>query len=115
VPNADPRFAPSWAVTYVTSPMPARHMRGGAEWAELGRIPYGVELPKVEKLAFSGKGQIHAWLRKFYTLMDAAGLCMWGAKGLQIDSISDNLAAVTGWEYSREKRSSTPRYRPPPR
>ncbi|GAH64193.1 unnamed protein product, partial [marine sediment metagenome] len=32
-----------------------------------------------------------------------AGLCMWGAKGLPVDAISENLAAVTGWEYSREE------------
>ncbi len=103
LPMSDPKNTPSFGTTYVTAATPARHMKGGAEWVEVGNAPRGVKFPPIEKYAYTGKGQIHAWMRKYYRVIDAAGVCLFGSFGLPVDAIRNQLAAVTGWEYSLEE------------
>lgn len=102
LPNADPKFAPSWGVTYITAATPGRHMKGGAQFVELGRIPQGADFPVVERLSNTGKGKIHAWMRKYYHAMEAMGLCLFGSRGFSVEALLAQFNAVTGMNFNKE-------------
>lgn len=103
LPCGDPRGMPSKAAVLITGAAPGQHMRGSVKWVESGLGPQGMEFPPLEKYTYSGKGQIDAWMRKYYHAVEAAGICLLGDWGLSVDSILNQLAAVTGQEYSLEE------------
>jgi len=103
LPNADPKFAPSFGTTYVTAATPARHMKGGAQFAELGKIPDGADFPAVERHVYTGKGEIHAWMRKYYHTMDAMGLCLFGSRGFSVEALLGQFNAATGMDFTRDE------------
>lgn len=98
IPAHDPKFTPGLASTYLLTATPARHTQGG----EL-LIPPGLELPETDKYVFTGQAEIHYKLVTAVEVCNAAGLCMFGYLSYPIQTIPDQLAAVTGWEYDLDE------------
>jgi aldehyde:ferredoxin oxidoreductase len=103
LPNADPKLAPSFGTTYITAATPARHMKGGAQFAELGKIPNGADFPALERHVYTGKGEIHAWMRKYYHTMDAMGLCLFGSRGFSVEALLAQFNAATGIDFTKDE------------
>ena len=97
LPAHDPRFTPGLATTYTLTATPGRHTQGGEL---LG--PPGLEVEKTDKYTYTGQATNH-W--KMVATMDAAqaaGLCMFGYLSYPVQSIPDQLNAVTGWNFTLE-------------
>ncbi|MDF2629988.1 MAG: aldehyde ferredoxin oxidoreductase [Symbiobacteriaceae bacterium] len=77
LPFHDPRCTPSFATTYLTDPTPGRHTAGGAHALELAyvNLPFPVDVPKVGRNNFAGKGPAHALMTKTKQVQMAVGLC----------------------------------------
>jgi aldehyde:ferredoxin oxidoreductase len=98
LPAHDPRFTPGLAMTYALTATPGRHTQGG----EL-LPPPGMELEAVDKYTYTGQATNH-W--KLVTTMDvanAAGLCMFGYLSYPVESIPEQLTAVTGWDFDMDE------------
>jgi len=81
LPFHDPRLTPSYATTYVADPTPGRHTAGGAHVVEVSHAnpPFPVDVPKVKRWDYAGKGPAHALLTKTKQVQAAAGLCEFSA------------------------------------
>lgn len=77
LPFHDPRLTPSYATTYLTDPTPGRHTAGGAYRLEgmYGHTPFKVDVPKVRRWDFAGKGPVQAVMTRTKQVQAAAGLC----------------------------------------
>jgi aldehyde:ferredoxin oxidoreductase len=111
VPMHDPRCTPGWGATYVSDPAPARHVRGGTAFVESGPVNESLYralgLPtKVEKYNPEGKGQMHAVLAGWQHLVNASGMCLFGADALAFSFI-DFMKAATGWDLTYDELINT--------
>lgn len=97
VPAHDPRFTPGLASTYLLDATPGRHTQGGEL---LG--PPGLELEERDKYQYSGHAGNHWKLVNSMHVINAAGLCMFGYLSYPIQSLPDQLSAVTGWEFDMD-------------
>jgi aldehyde:ferredoxin oxidoreductase len=97
----DPRATPSHGTTYLVDGAPGRHTPSGASFAEsMGlRVPLdGIELPKIRRQQYAGKGETHKVWSSFIHSINALGLCTFGATGtIATIPILDLLNAATGW------------------
>lgn len=77
LPYHDPKYAPSFATTYLTDPTPGRHTAGGAQFVEVAYSfpPFPVDLPRVRRYDYAGKGPVQATLAKAKQVQMAMGLC----------------------------------------
>ncbi|HWI52335.1 MAG TPA: aldehyde ferredoxin oxidoreductase family protein [Symbiobacteriaceae bacterium] len=77
LPFHDPRLTPSFATTYLTDPTPGRHTAGGAHTLEVAYAnpPFPVEVQKVLRWDFAGKGPAHAIMTQTKQVQQAVGLC----------------------------------------
>ncbi|UCF93287.1 MAG: hypothetical protein JSW39_03760, partial [Desulfobacterales bacterium] len=98
IPAHDPKFIPGLATTYLLTATPARHTQGG----EL-ITPPGLELPEGDKYTYTGQAETHFKLVTLVEVVNAAGLCMFGYLSYPVQSLPDQLAAVTGRAYDLEK------------
>jgi aldehyde:ferredoxin oxidoreductase len=96
-PAHDPKFIPGLAVTYLLAATPARHTQGGEMI-----VPPGLELPEVDRYVYTGHADIHRKLVAGVEVCNAAGLCVFGYLTYPIQSMAEQLAAVTGWEFGME-------------
>lgn len=109
VPMHDPRLNPSFATTYVTDPTPARHTQGGTAFLEFGfaMMPLKeVQLPKVKRYQYEGKGEAHATMSKIQMALGCLGLCQFLGT-FSTFPIIEIIEAVTGWKYSAEELMKT--------
>ncbi len=111
LPMHDPRQAPGWGATYASDPTPARHTRGGTQFAESGMAPQHVMdllgIPvKLEKYNPKGKGKYHATLAGWQHLINTSGACLFAADGLNFRFI-DVMKAITGWDLNPENTVQT--------
>jgi aldehyde:ferredoxin oxidoreductase len=111
LPMHDPRQAPGWGATYASDPTPARHTRGGTQFAESGMAPQHVMdllgIPvRLEKYNPKGKGKYHAILAGWQHLINTSGACLFGADGLNFRFI-DLMRAITGWDLNIENLIQT--------
>jgi aldehyde:ferredoxin oxidoreductase len=95
VPAHDPKKTPGLATTYLLTATPGRHTQGG-ELLE----PVELELPEIDAYQYSGHAENHLKLVALMEVCNAAGLCMFGYLSYPVQSIPDQLTAVTGWKYS---------------
>jgi aldehyde:ferredoxin oxidoreductase len=102
VPAHDPKFTPGLAPTYLLTATPGRHTQGG----ELV-IPPGMEIPDGDKYVYTGRAETHWKLVTYVEVCNAAGLCLFGYLSYPIQSIPEQLSAVTGWEYDMEEMEKT--------
>jgi aldehyde:ferredoxin oxidoreductase len=98
MPAHDPKFIPGLATTYLVTPTPARHTQGG----EL-LTPPGFEAPEHDKYTYGGQSDTHLKLVAIHEVVNAAGLCMFGTLCYPIQSLPDQLSAVTGQAWDLEK------------
>jgi len=98
VPAHDPKFTPGLASTYLLAATPGRHTQGGEL---LG--PPDLELPETDKYVYTGQSDTHLKLITSMEVCNAAGLCMFGYLSYPIQTIPEQLAAVTGWEFDMEE------------
>lgn len=98
LPAHDPRFTPGLATTYVISATPGRHTQGG----EL-LPPPGLELEARDKYTYTGHAANHLKLVTTMDVCNAAGLCMFGYLSYPVQSIPDQLKAVTGWDFTLDE------------
>lgn len=111
LPAHDPREAPGWGATYVSEPVPARHTRGGTQFAEDGMANpatmAALGLPSVlEKYNTKGKGKAHALLAGWQHLINTAGLCLFAADAMPYPLL-EVMNAVTGWNLTNEEMIRT--------
>ena len=98
MPAHDPKFVPGLATTYLVTATPARHTQGG----EL-LIPPGFDEPETDKYTYSGQAPTHLKLVAIHEVINAAGLCMFGALCYPLQYLPSQLSAVTGRDYDMEK------------
>jgi aldehyde:ferredoxin oxidoreductase len=108
IPMHDPRCTPGWGATYVSDPTPARHTRGGTQFAESGMINYptvcnALGIPvKMEKYDPANKGKWHAALAAWQHLNNTSGACLFAADGLNFPLL-ELLKAITGWDLNYDE------------
>lgn len=95
VPMHDPRFWPALATTYILDGTPGRHTQGSEMLP-----PYGLELPEHDKYEYSGKAENHRKLVNLTHAVNSSGICLFAYLTFHIQSLPDQLSAVTGWKYS---------------
>jgi aldehyde:ferredoxin oxidoreductase len=98
VPAHDPKLTPGLASTYLLAATPARHTQGG----ELLGAP-GLTLSELDKYVYSGHAENHMKLVTAVEVVNAAGLCMFGFLSYPIESLPDQLTAVTGWNFDLDE------------
>ncbi|MHA2253174.1 MAG: aldehyde ferredoxin oxidoreductase C-terminal domain-containing protein [Candidatus Kariarchaeaceae archaeon] len=104
VPMHDPRLNPSYGTTYVTDPTPARHTQGGAALQEAGSphiILEGIDLPRLKKYDYSGKGELHALLSNINQTAYGLGLCYYTGM-FAAYPLEEVINSVTGWNLTQE-------------
>jgi aldehyde:ferredoxin oxidoreductase len=98
VPAHDPKFTPGLATTYLLDATPARHTQGG----ELIQPP-DLNLKEQDKYTYTGSAENHWKLVNTVHVVNAAGLCIFGYMSYPIDSLPQQLAAVTGWDMDMDE------------
>ncbi len=106
LPMHDPRQAPGWGATYLCDASPAKHTRGGTQFAETGMAPPAVWEPlgvpaKMEKYNPKDKGKYHAIMAGWQHLINTSGACIFAADGLNFRFI-ELMKAITGWDLNAE-------------
>jgi aldehyde:ferredoxin oxidoreductase len=97
----DSKLCPSRGTAYVADPTPGRHTAGGAATAEFGRAtsPHpGVQLPKIERYQYTGKGDIQAVWSNHKQIVETTGLCLMPSNWNY--PIEKFVSAVCGWEFT---------------
>lgn len=96
----DPRFGPSWGNYCKTDATPGRHTQIGlVPYENGGGIP-GLDLGKIEKYRFSGKGEAAVKVQNLMHGLFSAGLCLQVVLRSDINSWPEFFKAVLGKEYS---------------
>ncbi|MDY6866036.1 MAG: aldehyde ferredoxin oxidoreductase family protein, partial [Halobacteriota archaeon] len=101
----DPRLNPSFGTTYLTDPTPGRHTAGGAgfiEWGMMGLPVKGLETPKLERYAYTGKGEVQALSSNLAQLTNCLGLCIFSGLLGPMPYV-EIVNAVTGWDTTLEE------------
>ncbi len=104
-PSYDPRGLKGMGLLYATSNIGASHMAGDTAYTEL----FGVG-KKLDGLTYDGKAQLTAYFQDLFSLIDAAGLCVFVAVRYTLDTangyvpsrVIDMLNHATGAGYTRE-------------
>ena len=99
VPMHDPKFTPGLGPTYLLDATPARHTQGG----EMIAPPAGIELPTFKRTEYSGRAESQSMLMNLMHVVNATGLCMFGYISMDVNSMPEFIAAVTGWDYSLDE------------
>ncbi|MDO8691302.1 MAG: aldehyde ferredoxin oxidoreductase family protein [Dehalococcoidia bacterium] len=95
----DPRYTPGFATTYVLDATPGRHTQGGSAY---GRLP-GAQVPVPRRMEYSGKAEAQRFLGNLFHVVNSAGLCTFGTMCIDVNSVSQFLSAVTGWDITMEE------------
>jgi aldehyde:ferredoxin oxidoreductase len=100
----DAKLCPSRGTAYVADPTPGRHTAGGAATAEFGRATApqpGIDLPKIERYQYTGKGEVQAAWSNHKQIVETSGLCLMPANwGYRLEQF---IAAVSGWDFTVEE------------
>ena len=95
-PAHDPRYAPSWGMIYAADATPGRHTQMAAWVQENGGGIPGIETPKVEKYAYSGKGALNAHINNLGQAVFSAGVCMFAFTRVSFSEWTETIEAVSG-------------------
>jgi aldehyde:ferredoxin oxidoreductase len=101
IPAHDPKFAPRLATTYLLTATPGRHTQGG--WLDLP----GLEPPEKDAHEYSGWSDAHWKSTTAVEVCNAAGLCLFAYISYPVQSLTEQLTAVTGWEFDIEEMFQT--------
>ncbi len=95
VPAHDPKFGYHWATTYRMDATPARHTQGP------GMPMPGLDLPKHDPKAFSGRAEAHKLGSDFSHVVSCTGTCIFGFWALpNVEPFLEFLNAVSGWDFT---------------
>ncbi|MDY6965558.1 MAG: aldehyde ferredoxin oxidoreductase family protein [Halobacteriota archaeon] len=101
----DPRLNPSFGTTYLSDPTPGRHTAGGVgflEWGLMGLPVSGLEIPKLERYAYTGKGEAQALVSNLAQITNCLGLCLFSGLLGPMPYV-EIINAVTGWDFTLEE------------
>ena len=106
LPGYDPRGTQGLGLNYATSPIGASHMRGDTPYCELLGVPV-----KIDGLTWADKPPIVVKWQNVFSLIDAAGLCVFFSIRYLCDptleirpaGIMDLLNAATGAGYTLDE------------
>jgi aldehyde:ferredoxin oxidoreductase len=96
LPAHDPKLTPGLATTYLACATPGRHTQGG----ELCPPPE-YDLPE-DQYVYTGTAKQHWELVSFMEVVNAAGLCMFGYLSYPIETLPQQLATATGWDFDMD-------------
>ena len=98
----DPKLNPSLATSYQVEATPSRHTQLNAWASEAGFAMTGIEalFGEFDKYTYTGKGKANRVVSNFMHVVNAAGMCMFGACVIPYDLIPEFLSAVMGREFS---------------
>jgi len=108
LPFHDPRLTPSFATTYLTDPTPGRHTAGGAHVLEVSYAwpAFPVDLPKVSRWDFAGKGPAQATMVKVKQIQMAVGLCEF-SDHVGTFPYATMVQGACGWDVTHEELLET--------
>ena len=98
----DPRLNPSFGTTYLSDPTPGRHTAGGAgfmEWGLMGLPIKGIDMPKLERYVYVGKGYAQSISSILAQITNCLGICIFSGLLGPMPYV-EMLNAVTGWDYT---------------
>jgi aldehyde:ferredoxin oxidoreductase len=104
-PSYDARGLKGMGLLYATSNIGASHMAGDTAYSEL----FGVGA-KIDGLTYEGKAELVKFFQDLFTLIDAAGLCVFVAVRYTVDTaqgyvptrLTELLNCATGSDYTTE-------------
>ena len=101
LPAHDPKFATELAITYKLDATPAAILR--AQKKGILRID-----TQLRKMGFSGRGELHKIGSNAVHIVNSTGMCAF-AYGCfpSIDTFTQSINAVTGWETTLEELLKT--------
>jgi aldehyde:ferredoxin oxidoreductase len=105
LPMHDPRLNPGLASSYKIDATPARHTQPSAWTFEGGDGAFaGISafFPMPDRYVYSGKGEAHRVVSSFGHVLNAAGICLFGAYVTPYTALQESLSAAMGREYSFE-------------
>ena len=95
-PAHDPRYGPSWGLIYAADATPGRHTQFAAYVLETGGVIPGLDVPKVEKHAYTGKGAVNAKINNVGQALYSAGICMFATARVDMHHWAGMIEAVSG-------------------
>jgi len=104
-PSYDARGLKGMGLLYATSNIGASHMAGDTAYTEL----FGVG-KKIDGLSYDGKAQLTAYFQDLFSIIDAAGLCVFVAIRYTLDTkngyiptrVTEMINHATGSDYTSE-------------
>ena len=99
----DPRFSPGFTTSYRLNPTPGRHTQGGTGLGEMGFPPQGLGIAPYDKYQYSGKGEAQRILDNYVQVVNASGVCLFGALTIDAHAVPEFMTAVTGEEWALEQ------------
>jgi len=104
LPMHDPKLSPSLATSYHVEATPGRHTQLNAWAYEADFAMIGVEalFDEFDKYTYAGKGKANRVISNFMHVVNAAGMCMFGACVISYELIPESLSAAMGKEFSVE-------------
>lgn len=103
LPAHDPKFGPGWGTYYMVDATPGKHTQGCQNSYENGNGIAGLDLPKLEKYVYTGKGEVGARTHNLFHTLHCLGLCRFALFRMNVNVWVDFLNAVTGESYTLEQ------------
>ena len=106
LPMHDSRLNPGLATSYQVDATPGRHTQWGAWFKEANFLPTGTEKyiqDYADKYKYTGKADAAKFLSCYGHVVNAAGMCMFGAVCCPVEALPEFLTAVTGSEFSMDR------------
>lgn len=106
LPMHDSRLNPGLATSYQVDATPGRHTQFGAWFYECDFYPTGADkLFKTyeDKHVYTGKADAGKFITCFGHVVNASGMCMFGAMCSPIEAVPEFLSAVMGQDYTIER------------
>jgi aldehyde:ferredoxin oxidoreductase len=105
LPMHDPRLFPGLGMSYRADATPGRHTQASAWFHEVNAIAAGLDdfyEAYADKYNPRGKAGAHCVLSNFGHVVNAAGVCLFGANRLPARMIAEFLSATLGKEFTLE-------------
>ena len=106
LPMHDPRLNPGLATSYQVDATPGRHTQMGAWFVESGFAPPGADKYFTnfeDKYTYTGKAEAAKFMSCYGHVVNAAGMCMFGACCSPADAVPEFLTAIMGVDISMAK------------
>ena len=106
LPMHDSRLNPGLATSYQVDATPGRHTQMGAWFYESDFFPTGADkLFKTyeDKHIYTGKAEAAKFLTCYGHVINASGMCLFGANCCPVEALPEFLSAVMGPDYSMDR------------